>query len=460
MTDHVTEDYVRECLSEGSRLRDVVRQVSYPPKYLECFGQRLMHRPFFIAESETRRAAEDLTTVFDVLTSLPDRLFDGDVARYCAELGFDERQTALMTRLGGARPAVFGRSDLYHDGNSLKMLEFNVGSQLGGIDQCQVLPALMRVEAFRAFAEEHRLGYVHTGEQIARSLRAVAEPVARGDVPVVAVLEADGAIQPLMPLFASFQEMLGGFGLDVRLGEVSQVRCRNGKLFLDGTPIDAVLRYFTVNEICQDPSGEQAVEPVMQAHEAGGTVLMTTLKSLLFANKGCLALLSDPRWRGAFSREETAVIDRLLPWTRDLADQTVSVDGESVGTMDYCCEQRQRLILKPRNEYGGAGIVLGWETSHADWREALLTCRQHGYVVQERVVQRAEPVVDPDTGERQDWVAAWSTFLTPAGYAGAHIRALPAGHRGVIGRGANAATRVTGVFHHPDVGPNEGIGRA
>src|SRR5438128_2627137 len=104
-----------------------------------------MPRPFFIPESETRRAAEDLIAVFDMLTSLPTRLFDGNLTRYCAALGFDKRKSALMTRLGGACPAMFGRSDLYHDGTALKLLEFNVGSQLGGIDQSQVLPALMRV---------------------------------------------------------------------------------------------------------------------------------------------------------------------------------------------------------------------------------------------------------------------------------------------------------------------------
>lgn len=453
MTDHVTERYVEECLADGSRLRgavrEAVRQGHVPPRYLDCFGDRMMPRPFFVPEDEIRASADDLVAVFELLVSLPGRLFGGDLAAYCDALGFDERQRALMSRFGGGRPALFGRSDLYHDGTALKLLEFNVGTQLGGIDQCQVLPALLALEPFAAFAAEHGIGYVHTGERIAAALRAAATPVTGGADPVVALLEANGAMQPLLPLLLSFQEMLGGQGLDVRLGEVGQVSESGGKLHLDGAPVDVVLRYFSVNQLRRDPLGEASVEPVFRAHAAGGTVLLTTMESFLYANKGCLSLLSDPRRRDAYTADELAVIDRVLPWTRDLLPGPTDVGGERVDLVDHCREHREGLILKPRDEFGGHGIVVGWTVDDRTWAEALAERSNGRYVVQERVVPRREPVVDPDTGELQDWVAAWSAFVTPDGYAGSHVRALPADQTGIIGRGANAATRVTGVFHVP-----------
>jgi hypothetical protein len=440
VTDHVTEQYIKECLTEDSRLRYAVREARLPRRYQECFGNRLMARPFFIEEAETRRAADDLAALFRVILSLPQRLFGDDLAAYCRTLGFDERQARLMRRIGDRPPELFGRSDIYHDGTGFKLLEFNVGSQLGGIDQAQVLPALLEVEPFREFAEEHGLGYVHTGERIAESLRAAAEPVTGGRrEPVVALVEADGALESLMPLMRSFEEMLRGRGgLDLRLAEVSQLTYRGGKLYLDGTPIDAVLRYFAVNQIYRDPRGEEAVAPIYRAHEEGGTVLLTTMESLLYANKGCLALLSDPRYRDAFSAAETELFDRVLPWTRLLTADLV----------DYCRANRANLILKPCNDHGGRGITVGWDVPDAAWADALSSALQGKYVVQERVRQRLEPVVDPDTGRLEDWIACWSTFLTTDGYAGSHIRALPADQTGIINRGANAATRVTGVFHH------------
>lgn len=454
MTDEVTRAYIEECLSPRSRLRDIAAAARFPQRYVECFGGRILARPFFIPEAETRRAADDLIGLFDLLVDLPRRLFDGDLRRYCAALGFGARQTALMLRCGTGRPALFGRSDLYHDGVSLKLLEFNVGSQLGGIDQAQVLPAYLRIEAFRAFAERHRLGYVHTGAEIARALRAVAEPVAHGDVPVVALVEADGALEPLGPLLRSFQEMLVGHGLDLRLAEVGDLRYDRGKLRLaDGTPVDAVLRYFSVNQICRHPRGEEAVAPIFRAHDEGGTPMLTTMDSFLFANKGCLALLSDPRWGAAFSPAERELIDRVIPWTRVLVSGPTSAGGRDVDLIEYCRENRDRLILKPRDDFGGNGIVTGWTHDAGDWKEALSRGEERGYVVQERVPQRREPLVDPATGRLEQWVAAWSTFVTPSGYAGAHIRALPADQQGIIGRGANAATRVTGVYSFPSPAP-------
>jgi hypothetical protein len=444
----VTEDYISACMAPGNGLREITRRARFPQRYLDCFGTRMMPRPFFISKEEITRSAADLTALFDILVSLPRRLFDGDLRRYCAELDISERHAALMLRFAQGRPTLFGRSDLYHDGTGLRLLEFNVGSQLGGIDQAQVLPALMREEPFRAFAEDHGLGYVHTGRQIAQALRDAAAPVTEGREPVVALLEADGALAGVMPLMRSFIEMFEGCGLDIRLGEVSQVQSKDGKLHLDGVPIDVVLRYFSVNQICQDPDGEQAVEPILRAHEEGGTIMLTTLDSFLYSSKGALALASDPAWSGALSAEEAELLDRFLPWTRRLGSGDTRVGAETVNLVEYCRDRRESLLLKPANDYGGRGIVVGWDTSDQDWAEALRTGCERGYIVQERVVPRHEPVVDPETGRLEQWVAAWSTFLTPDGYAGSHIRALPAGEGGIIGRGANAKTRLTGVFHY------------
>ena len=58
-------------------------------------------------------------------------------------------------------------------------------------------------------------------------------------------------------------------------------------------------------------------------------------------------------------------------------------------------------------------------------------------------------MIDPETGAVADWMAAWDVFLTPDGYAGSHIRALPYGGGAVVGMGANPACRTTGPFLVP-----------
>lgn len=449
MTDHVTQRYVEECLVGNSRLRYAVQDATYPPLFFASCGKRLLGRPFFIDEAQIRGIADDLVVLFDILVSLPRRLFDGDIDRYCSALGIDHRRAALLRRFGGGRPTLYGRADLYHDGTSFKLLEFNVGSELGGADRAEISRAVLEVDAFRRFAEEHRLGYVHTGHQVAKLLRETAEGYSSGDRPVVALLEADGGLAPYLHLVHSFQEMMCGLGIDLVIGEVRQVDNKHGYLFLDGKRIDVVLRYFSSDQLIDDPRGEQLVEPIFRAHEEGKVGLLTTMESGLYANKGTLALLSDQQFRGAFSPEEAALIDRVLPWTRALVAGPAQVGAETVDLLEYCRENREQLILKPRGDFGGAGIVVGWEKTDHEWKESLAACAGDRYIVQQRVNPRREPVVNPETGEVEEWLATWDAFLTPDGYAGSHIRALPAGGGAIIGMGASASARTSGVFYYP-----------
>ena len=42
-------------------------------------------------------------------------------------------------------------------------------------------------------------------------------------------------------------------------------------------------------------------------------------------------------------------------------------------------------MLKPNDEYGGKGIVLGWESTDAEWEAALAAAVEEPYIVQERI---------------------------------------------------------------------------
>jgi hypothetical protein len=447
MADRVSECYVEECLSTKSMLRTVIGDVDLPPALVQSAGQRLLPRPLFVDEAEMGDFADDVIRLFDLITSLPGRLFDADLDRYCAALRIDRRRAALMRRLGGGTPPLYGRADMYHDGTSFKLLEFNIASELGGVDRAGEIPrALLKVDAFASFANDHRLTYTHTGMRVARALRKSGETVSPDREPVVALLEAPGGMAQYGAYWQSFRELMLGLGLDFHVGEVSQVHSHGGKLYLGKVAIDVILRCFSVEEICEHPGGEALVEPIFRAHDEGNVVLWTPMESNLFGNKGCLALLCDPRSRTRFAHDELALIDRVLPWTRALGGGSTPIDDD---VFEQCRERREELILKPNAGYGGNGILAGWETSDEDWRRALEDGTSAGWIVQRRVVPRLEAVVDPETRRLESWQAAWGLFVTPEGYAGAYARALPAGEGAVIGISANARTRTAGVFLCP-----------
>jgi hypothetical protein len=48
--------------------------------------------------------------------------------------------------------------------------------------------------------------------------------------------------------------------------------------------------------------------------------------------------------------------------------------------------ERENFVLKPNDEYGGKGVLLGWQTDPAPWAEAVLSGVGRGMIAQERCV--------------------------------------------------------------------------
>jgi hypothetical protein len=421
-----------------------------PSPFRAGLGSRLSPRPFFAAQQTMDALATDLTEVFDLIISLPDRLFDGDLDLYCSAAGIDDRRAALIRRLRSAKPVRSGRADLYYDGSSFKLLEFNIGSQFGAADVVEVLRALMAVGPFVEFAEEFDLGYVDAVAEIATMLRRAAATVAGGREPVVAAIEADGWLAVNKELFRSLQDSMARCGVRLLLGELGQLTQKGDRLLLDRTPLDLILRYFGVGQIVDDPAGRATYELICRIHEQGGLVLHTPLESHLFSHKAALALLSEPEHRNAFSETEQRLIDRLLPWTRTLRDVWTEFNGERVDLLEFCQEHQHSLILKPSAGYSGIGVVAGWETGEQEWATLLRRSIGGPFIVQRRVIPAPEAIVHPDTGDLEHVLAAWGVFISEDGYAGGAIRAVPSGGGAIINVGGNPNTSLTGLFTYPE----------
>lgn len=419
-------------------LRTALRDAPLPADYRACWAERALGRPLFVDGDELRRTADDCRTLLDLLLSLPRRAWGGDLEQYCTALGIpaDRARVAARCAAGGGT-VPYGRADLYHDGEAFRLLEFNVASDLGGADRAELQRTLLHHPDFARFARHHHLSYTHTGERLAGSLRSATGR----EAPRIGLVCAAGGQARHHHLLASFAGMLRRLGLPLTPGELPDLaEGPGGGLTLRGHRVDLVLRFFTVDDVCTDPVAARHAELAMRAHEDGRTVLWTPLDSTLYSNKGALALMSDPEAFGLdLTPDERALTARLLPWTRLVTCEL----------LPHCREQRAELILKPLRECAGQGLTPGWTRDDTDWARALEACTADPatpWIVQRRVVPRAEPVVDPATGSRGDWAVAWGMFFTPDGYAGTDARVAPLADSALINYGTNPATRTTGVF--------------
>lgn len=441
--ERVTARYNEEFRAPGSDLPSVGRHIKDFPTLTPWHGGYLA-RPLFVTEREIRDFADDLRHLVEILFSLPDRMFDGDSEAFRSALGINDAHWAAIRQFGDLRPPYFGRADMYHDGTSFKLLETNLGSESGGWALAsEMSQAAMEVDAFADFARRNCLGYVHPIRAVVQALRRFGAAVAPGREPVVAMLEWRDGMRDYGELWLNFQSALRSAGFDILLAEVSDVHERDGALYLADTKIDVVYRAFVPDQIAEEPGGWELVAPLLRALRAGRTLLWTPLASNMFANKAGMALLSDPARRRSLSEDECGLIDRVLPWTRLINADVLKTDTDLV---DECLARREQLILKVNARGGGVGAVVGWETDDLTWRQALENSATEGCVVQQRVIPRPELVVDPISGETEEWHAAYGMFYTPDGFAGGYAKVVPAGSGSIISIAAHAKAVSAAVF--------------
>ena len=90
---------------------------------------------------------------------------------------------------------------------------------------------------------------------------------------------------------------------------------------------------------------------------------------------------------------EHAVIAAHVPWTRVVSDISTEKDGVEAPLLELSRRERDTLVLKPNDEYGGKGVMLGWEMDAGAWDTALdaaLADPKGSWIVQERIPIRRE----------------------------------------------------------------------
>ncbi|MDQ4044310.1 MAG: hypothetical protein M3173_02535, partial [Chloroflexota bacterium] len=104
-----------------------------------------------------------------------------------------------------------------------------------------------------------------------------------------------------------------------------------------------------------------------------------------------LAVLSDERNAGLFSDDELQAIAQHVPWTRRVEERRTLHGEREIELIPFIHEQQEHLVLKPNDEYGGKGVILGWTVDATEWEQAVQTALAEPWVVQARTDVASEP---------------------------------------------------------------------
>jgi uncharacterized circularly permuted ATP-grasp superfamily protein len=229
-------------------------------------------------------------------------------------------------------------------------------------------------------------------------LASYAEWGGRASPPTVLIVDFQG-----VPTWAEFEILAAHFesrGVPTVVADPRELTFEPGGLHAHGRRIDLVYRRVLINDILGRPDDCAAL---VEAYRAHAVCVANSFRCKIPHKKAFFAVLTDETCADLFTADERAVIDAHIPWTRLVADTATMADGRRVDLLEHVRTTRQELVIKPNDEYGGAGVVLGWEVDESTWLAAIeraLSGSEGRWVVQRRIPVRREVFAHVETPHR------------------------------------------------------------
>lgn len=408
------------------------------------FG-RCLSRPAFVSHEERLVLERDLNHLHSALAALPDRLFGGDLAAFARAAGMNDAQVEAILRVPSKEPTRLARADLYHDGTAFRLMELNIGSTVGGMDNALVNRAAMALPFLADFVTGNNLSHVDTLGELAELLAAAAG-TPQGERTLAIVVDMPDKLHIYESLLLTSAGELARHGIDFLPVQLDRLRIGDGGVWFGERRVDLIYRLFLVEDYLE-PGTPALLDPLMCAVERGDVAMYSPLDTELYGSKAALAMLSDEANRHLLDPVELESLDRLLPWTRMVRHDLVTVDGQQVDLHEYAVAQREELVLKPAMMHGGLGVVLGWQLDDDEWRKQLDAANDGPYVLQRRIRAVPEPFPAADGGT-EPMLLIWGAFTLGDGrYGGALVRGTT-DLTGSVLNGTGGAT-LSCCFHEP-----------
>jgi hypothetical protein len=198
--------------------------------------------------------------------------------------------------------------------------------------------------------------------------------------PRIAIL--DWKEVPTYSEFVLFHDYFEQQGYDCVIADPREVTYEKERLMADDKEIDIIYKRVLISELVEHGGLNH---PVVQAVRDHAVCMINPFRCKILHKKASLAVLSDEANADFFTDDEQASIMQYIPWTRVLEERHTVYNEERVDLLPFLVQNKDEFVLKPNDEYGGKGVVLGWEVSSEQWEAALRTALVEPSIVQRRV---------------------------------------------------------------------------
>jgi uncharacterized circularly permuted ATP-grasp superfamily protein len=346
-----------------------------------AFGDRplcVALRPRFISRARYDEVVAACRGVRSALDSLEEALLAEPKLR--AELDLDPEEERLALADPGPR---YSSQSVRVDGflaDTFRIIEYNAESPAGIAYSDALTKVFEELPVLTEFRRRYRLSALPVAHRQVEALMQAVREWRPGERPTLAIV--DWRTVPTVSEFELFRGLFEAAGIPTVICEPAELDYRDGTLYAAGRAVNLVYRRVLTTELLE--AGTCAA--LLDAYMDGAVCVTNTFRAKLLHKKMSLALLSDEAYASLYGPSELDAIRRHIPWTRKVRDGTTTRDGVVIDdTLGYVAGHRKELVLKPNDEYGGKGVVLGWTVSQTEWEQAVEVGASQSYVVQEAV---------------------------------------------------------------------------
>ena len=302
----------------------------------------------------------------------------------------DWEETMVREPFGYQEPSPSARMDSFYlpDEGIVQLTEYNaeIPAGQGYTDVLSELFYGLRVMG--EFQKQYEVRPLPTRNQMLHALLDSYRQWGGTTRPNIAIL--DWREVPTYSEFVLFKEYFASQGYNAEIVDPRACEYKNGKLVADGFEINLVYKRVLISELVE--RGDLGLNhPVIRAVRDNTVCMVNPFACKILHKKASLAVLTDERNQHLFTTEEWHALQRFVPWTRVLQERKTIYNGETIDLLPFLAQNKDEFVVKPNDEYGGKGVVLGWTVSQSEWETILRERLQEPTIAQKRVVLPEEP---------------------------------------------------------------------
>jgi hypothetical protein len=352
-------------------------------------GRPLSHslRPAFLSEEQYTRMQDVVYLIRQAILQIAGTFFNDRANLADLQLtDWEMEMASIPTNV--IRFSATARLDAFMTANSFKFVEVNGESPAGAAYSHHLANIYRQLPVFKEFEKTYPVRFVSPLEHLVDGLVRIYHEEFDGleERPTFAIV--DFLDVPTYNEFVLIKEYLERFGYPCEIIDPRNLECKDGWIYANGRKIDILYRRLLMNEF-HDIIDECSA--YLDGYKAQKTCYLNSFRSKLVHKKSIFAYLTDSKYTRILNTLQLQAIREHIPWTRVVRQQQTNYQGKVVDLVDFIRTNREMFVLKPNDEYGGKGVVLGFESSDSEWDAGIGMALQHGYVVQEVVDIHREP---------------------------------------------------------------------